>query len=209
MFRIAIGLVALSLLLSCATTSQVPLLPAELAPSGKLRAAINFSNPILAVKDQLPASHVACRSICRGSLRGVSAFRIELVTYDARQGSRRLEGRRLESSRTSQSIRHVKSTSALPSVCRDRGGLPCAAKLSDSAATTTSIAPVHVVVGAERYDLFLTRNLKQAKIVRAQPLRPSPICSSRRLEVAAGVKQQLEADARRIPACACSTDASW
>jgi polar amino acid transport system substrate-binding protein len=60
---------------------------------------------------------------------------------------------------------------------------------------------VRVVVGAgSAYDLFLSRNLKNAKIVRA-PTSPAvtDMFVAQKLEVAAGVKQQLEADARRIP----------
>ena len=60
---------------------------------------------------------------------------------------------------------------------------------------------MHVVVGTgSAYDLFLTRNLKQAKIVRA-PTSPAvtDMLVAQKLDVAAGVKQQLEADARRIP----------
>ncbi len=84
MFRIAIGFVGLILLASCATTSQVP--PAarsDLAPTGKLRAAINFGNPILAARD--PST---------GEPRGVSVdlsrelarrlgVPVQFVTYDA------------------------------------------------------------------------------------------------------------------------------
>ena len=60
---------------------------------------------------------------------------------------------------------------------------------------------VRVAVGAgSAYDLFLSRNLKHAKIVRA-PTSPAvtDLFVAQKLEVAAGVKQQLEADARRIP----------
>jgi polar amino acid transport system substrate-binding protein len=60
---------------------------------------------------------------------------------------------------------------------------------------------VRVTVGAgSAYDLFLSRNLKHAKIVRA-PTSPAVTDTfvAQKLEVAAGVKQQLEADARRIP----------
>jgi polar amino acid transport system substrate-binding protein len=60
---------------------------------------------------------------------------------------------------------------------------------------------VRVVVGAgSAYDLFLSRNLKQATIVRA-PTSPAvtDMFVAQKLDVAAGVKQQLEADARRIP----------
>ena len=58
-----------------------------------------------------------------------------------------------------------------------------------------------VTVGAgSAYDLYLTRSLKAAQIVRALS---SPTVVETFLadgnEVAAGVKQQLEADARRIP----------
>ena len=50
------------------------------------------------------------------------------------------------------------------------------------------------------YDLFLTRELKKAKIERA-PTSPAVVdyFIANRLEVAAGVKQQLELDAKRLP----------
>jgi polar amino acid transport system substrate-binding protein len=55
-----------------------------------------------------------------------------------------------------------------------------------------------VAVGkGSAYDLFLTRELKHAQIVRA-PTSPTVVQTflDENLEVAAGVKQQLEADAR-------------
>jgi polar amino acid transport system substrate-binding protein len=58
-----------------------------------------------------------------------------------------------------------------------------------------------VTVGAvSAYDLFLTRHLKHAAIVRA-PSSPAvvDVFMAQQLEVAAGVKQQLEADAQRLP----------
>jgi polar amino acid transport system substrate-binding protein len=58
-----------------------------------------------------------------------------------------------------------------------------------------------VTVGAgSAYDLFLTRHLKQATIVRA-PSSPAVVnvFMAHQLEVAAGVKQQLQADAQRLP----------
>jgi polar amino acid transport system substrate-binding protein len=60
---------------------------------------------------------------------------------------------------------------------------------------------VRVVVGAgSAYDLFLTRELKRATIVRV-PTSPAVVDAfvEQRLEVAAGVKQQLQADAARHP----------
>jgi len=60
--RIVLGLVCLLLLASCAGTPAVaPAVRSDLAPTGKLRAGINYANSIIATKD--PAS---------GELRGVS-----------------------------------------------------------------------------------------------------------------------------------------
>ena len=58
-----------------------------------------------------------------------------------------------------------------------------------------------VTVGqGSAYDLFLTRELKQAEIVRA-PSSPTvvDVFVEQQLDVAAGVKQQLEADQQRFP----------
>jgi len=58
-----------------------------------------------------------------------------------------------------------------------------------------------VAVGkGSAYDLFLTRELRAAQIVRA-PTSPMVVQTflEQELEVAAGVKQQLEADATRTP----------
>jgi polar amino acid transport system substrate-binding protein len=56
-----------------------------------------------------------------------------------------------------------------------------------------------VVVGnGSAYDLFLTRELKHATILRWRLRRPRSTFVEQRADVAAGVKQQLQADARRI-----------
>jgi polar amino acid transport system substrate-binding protein len=57
-----------------------------------------------------------------------------------------------------------------------------------------------VAVGrGSAYDLFLTRELKSATLVRA-PTSPevTDLFLAQNLEVAAGVRQQLEADAKRV-----------
>jgi polar amino acid transport system substrate-binding protein len=63
------------------------------------------------------------------------------------------------------------------------------------------LQPNRVAVGqGSAYDLFLTRELQHAVIVRA-PTSPVvvDVFLSQQLEVAAGVRQQLEADAARLP----------
>jgi polar amino acid transport system substrate-binding protein len=62
-------------------------------------------------------------------------------------------------------------------------------------------AGVRVVVArGSAYDLYLARELKSARLVHA-PTSPTVVDTllRERLEVAAGVRQQLEADARRLP----------
>jgi polar amino acid transport system substrate-binding protein len=60
---------------------------------------------------------------------------------------------------------------------------------------------IRVVVGAgSANDLFLTRELRQAAIVRAATSQAvTDLFVAQRLDVAAGVKQQLAADATRVP----------
>ena len=60
--RIVPGLACLLMLASCASTPAVaPVVRSDLAPTGKLRAGINYANSVIATKD--PVS---------GELRGVS-----------------------------------------------------------------------------------------------------------------------------------------
>jgi polar amino acid transport system substrate-binding protein len=60
---------------------------------------------------------------------------------------------------------------------------------------------VRVVVGAgSAYDLYLTRTLQHAQIVRAASSQAVVATFVEQgLEVAAGVKQQLQADAQNLP----------
>ena len=52
MFRISIILASLVLLASCATGPQItPAALADLAPTGKLRAGINYGNPLFTARD--------------------------------------------------------------------------------------------------------------------------------------------------------------
>ncbi|HVE89091.1 MAG TPA: ABC transporter substrate-binding protein [Burkholderiaceae bacterium] len=174
----------------------------DLAPSGKLRAAINFGNPILAVKEA-----------STGEARGVSVdlsrelgrrlgVPLELVTYDA--AGKVVEGLKsgawdvayvaIDPARAVD-ISYTAAYVVIEGAYLVRQNSPI--RSNDE----VDRSHVHVVVGTgSAYDLFLTRNLKQAKIVRA-PTSPAvtDMFIEQKLEVAAGVKQQLEADARRIP----------
>jgi polar amino acid transport system substrate-binding protein len=174
----------------------------ELAPGGKLRAAINFGNPVLAQKD--PAS---------GEARGVSVdlarelgrrlnVPVELVTFDAagkvfdalKSGAWDIAFLAIDPARAAEiafSTPYVviEGTYAVPQASPLR-------TIED-----VDREGVRVAVGNKSaYDLYLTRTLKRAQIVRA-PTSPGAIelFMKDRLEVVAGVKQPLVEFARANP----------
>jgi polar amino acid transport system substrate-binding protein len=204
---IATVLGACSMTPSPTMTTTTPAMPATaaaaiLAPSGKLRAAINFGNPILALKD--PAT---------GEPRGVSVdlarelgrrlgVPVELVHYTA-------AGKVVDGIKSGEwdvgfvaidPVRAADMDYTAPYVIIEGAYLvPQNSPIKQNAEVDRE--GVRVVVGTgSAYDLYLTRELKKAKIIRA-PTSPAVVDTmvAQSIEVAAGVKQQLEADARRIP----------
>ena len=203
MSRFAIAFPFVALLTSCAAPPMTPSAAvADLAPTGKIRAAINFGNPILASKDPVT-----------GEARGVS---VDLARELARRAGVPVE---LVTFATAGNVVDAFRAGAV-----DVGFVAIdparAADISytapyvviEGAYLVTRDSPIRsnaevdrpgtrVAVGAQSaYDLFLSRELKHATIVRA-PSSPAvtDFFLANRLDVAAGVKQQLEADARRLP----------
>ncbi|HXX82540.1 MAG TPA: ABC transporter substrate-binding protein [Casimicrobiaceae bacterium] len=173
----------------------------ELAPTGKLRAAINFGNPVLASKD--PST---------GEARGVSVdlarelarrlgVPLEMVTFNA-------AGKVVEAARTGDwdiafvaidPARAVDMDYSAPYVLIEGAYLvPSASSIITNADVDRD--GVRVVVGSgSAYDLYLTRELKRAQIVRAPTSgQVVQVMLAQSCEVAAGVKQQLETDAGRV-----------
>jgi polar amino acid transport system substrate-binding protein len=190
------------LLGACASRPAAPpAAVAELAPGGKLRAAINFGNPILATKD--PAT---------GQPRGVSVdmsrelaarlgVALELITFEA-------AGKVVEAARSGAwdvafvAIDPARGQDMLqsPAYVIIEGAYLVAADSPIQRNEDVDRAGVRIAVGkGSAYDLFLSRQLKQARIVHA-PTSPAvtDLFVAQKLDVAAGVKQQLEADAKRL-----------
>jgi len=182
--------------------SQPPAPVAELAPTGTLRAAINLGNPILA--SRVPGTNEPSGlsvDLARelGRRLGVP---VQLLPFDA-------AGKVVEAVTAAQvDIGFV----AIDPV-RGAGMLQTAPYVEiEGSYLVRDDSPIRrneevdrpgnrVVVGnASAYDLFLTRELKQAKLVKA-PSSPAvtDFFLANKLEVAAGVKQQLQADAKRLP----------
>jgi polar amino acid transport system substrate-binding protein len=177
MSRLAFSLLIVAFLASCSSTAVIPnAVVSDLAPTGKLRAAINFGNPMLAARD---ASN--------GELHGVS---VDL----SRELARRL-GVPLELVPFNAAGRVVEAVKS--------GAWDVAYVAIDPLRNIAAVdrAGTRIGVGAgSAYDLFLSRELKQATLVRAPTSQAvTDLVIAQGLEVAAGVKQQLEADARRIP----------
>jgi polar amino acid transport system substrate-binding protein len=184
-----------ALLSTCATVVTVPPeIRSELAPTGTLRAAINFGNPVLAQKDPVT-----------GEPRGVSVdlarelgrrlnVPVELVTYDAagkvfdalKSGAWDIAFLAIDPARASEI-----SFTAPYVIIEGTYMVP-----ADSPLRTIGDVDrdgVRVAVGNKSaYDLYLTRTLKRAQIVRA-PSSPAAIeiFLTDKLEAAAGVKQPL------------------
>ena len=175
---------------------------AALVPAGRLRAAINLGNPILANFD--PAS---------GQPQGVSidlarelgrrlGVEVELVLFDAALKS-------VDAVVAEQAdfgffavdpARGAGIAFTAPYVLIEGFYLVRAASPIRTHQDVDSSAHRVAVGKGSAYDLFLSRTLKHAQIVRA-PTSQAVVQTFLQadLEVAAGVKQQLEADMTRTP----------
>jgi len=198
-----LSLLLVTLLASCATVPMAPsAVVSDLAPTGKLRAAINFGNPILAARD---ASTGEARGVSVDLSRELArrlGVPLELVTYDA-------AGKVVAALKSGAwDVAYV----AIDPVRANEISYSAAYVVIEGAYLVRQDSPIRANAEVDRagvrvaaatgsaYDLFLSRELKQAKIVRA-PTSPAvtDLFVAQGLDVAAGVKQQLESDAKRIP----------
>lgn len=202
--RAALALALFAALAACSMRPMRPAPPAavaDLAPTGKLRAAINFGNPVLASKD--PATREA-RGVSVDLARELSArlgVPLGIVPYTA-------AGRVVDDAKSG--VWDVAFVAIDPKRGADMAQSPPYVQI-EGAYLVRADSPmrdnaevdregVRVAVGkGSAYDLFLSRELKRATLVRA-PTSPAVVDTmlKERLEVAAGVKQQLEADAKRV-----------
>lgn len=189
-----------AVLTACATRPAAPV--AELAPSGKLRAAINFGNPILATKDAATGERRGVSVDLARELGRRLGVPVELVTYPS-------AGKVVEAVTAAQvdvafvAIDPVRGAGMIqtPPYVVIEGAYLVRSDSPIRRNAEVDRAGNRVVVGnGSAYDLFLTRELKAAKLVKA-PTSPTvtDMFLAQKMEVAAGVKQQLQADAARLP----------
>jgi len=203
MIRTATILLLAAALGACSAVplSAPPAVVAELAPTGKLRAAINFGNPILAKKDAASGEASGVSVDLARELGRRLGVPVELVTFTA-------AGRVTDAARSNiwdiafVAIDPVRGAdmdySAAYVVIEGAYLVPQGSAIRSNAEVDRKGQRV-VVARGSAYDLYLSREFKNAQIVRV-PTSPevTDAMVAQKIEVAAGVKQQLEADAKRV-----------
>lgn len=173
----------------------------DLAPTGKLRAAINFGNPVLAGRDAATGEPCGISVDLARELAQRLGVAIEFVPYDA--AGKVVEG--LESQAWDVCFLAIDplraseiSFTAPYAVIEGVYLVADASPVRSNAEVDRPGTRVGVIVGSA-YDLHLSRELKQATIVRAASAAAvMDLWVAGQLDAVAGVKPQLEADARRI-----------
>jgi len=170
-------------------------------PTGKLRASINLGNPILAYADPATGEPRGVSVDLANAFAAMLGVTPEFVVFDS-------------AGKSVDAVTQEQADFGFFAIDPVRGAgisFTAAYVLIEGAYLVTDSSPLQsndevdaaahrVTVGkGSAYDLYLTRELKQAQIVRA-PTSPTVVDTflEQGLEVAAGVRQQLEADARRL-----------
>jgi polar amino acid transport system substrate-binding protein len=198
--------IVLSMLVGCANNPPAPAPSAvavsQLTPTGKLRVAINYGNAVLAKRDA-----------ATGELSGVSVdlsrelarrlgVGIELIPFNA-------------ANKSVEAIRNQQVDIAFFAIDPLRGtdtDYTAAYVMIEGTYVVRQDSPIKVnadvdkpgmriaVAAKSAYDLFLSRNIKHATLVRTvTSAGVIDMFVEQKLDVAAGVKQQLEKDMKRIP----------
>ncbi len=203
MTRTTLALLTLLLAAGCASTPAVSTKDAvrDLAPSGKIRAAINYGNPVLAAYNATSGAVSGVSVDLARELAKRLGVGIEFIPYPA-------AGRVVEAAKTkswdiafvaidplrAQDIAYSPPYVVIEGAYMVKTGSPIRSN------GEVDKAGVRVAVGkGSAYDLYLTRELKAAQIVRT-PTSGGVVdyFLGEKLEVAAGVRQQLEMDAKRV-----------
>jgi polar amino acid transport system substrate-binding protein len=186
-----------------AAADPSPAALADLAPTGKLRAAINFGNPVLATREPATGEPGGISADLARELARRLGVAIEFVTYDS--AGKVVEGL-LKSAAWDICFLAIDplraadiSFTAAYAVIEGVYMVADASPVRGNADVDRPGQRVGVVVGSA-YDLFLSRELKQATIVRAAGIDAVvDLWVAGRLDAVGGVKPQLEAMARRLP----------
>jgi polar amino acid transport system substrate-binding protein len=180
--------------------NSVHIIPA-ISPTSTLRASINLGNPVLARREPVTHEVVGVSVDMARELGRRLGVEVELVAFDAASKSvdAVTQGHADIGFFAIDPLRGAGIRFTAPYVLIEGGYLvPEASALK--ATGDVDCPGIRVAVGkGSAYDLFLTRELLHADIVRSPT--PSGVVEmfvEQGLEVAAGIKQALQADAKRF-----------
>ena len=203
MDRIASGLLAVTITAAGVAAQSVdPATKAELAPTGTLRAGINYNNPLLARRDAATGelSGIAV-DLSRELGRRIGAP-VQLIPYDAagrlsgavKTGAWDIAYLAVDPARAAE-IDFTAPYIELEGTYLTPAGSPLQ-RIEDVDREGVRIA----VTAKSAYDLFLSRDLKHAQLVRAATTPESiDMMMAQKLDAVAGVKAALVTSARQIP----------
>ena len=179
-----------------------PAASSELAPSGKLRVGLNYGNFLLVLKDALDGSPRGIAPDLGRELGKRLGVPVEFVRFDAagkladavKANAWDVAFLGAEPQRASE-IAFTAAYLEIPVTYLVPAGSPL------RAITEVDREGIRVSVAEKSaYDLFLTRTLKHAKLLRAQGIEGSyELFVKEKLEALAGLKPRLVADAERLP----------
>ena len=174
---------------------------AALAPTGMLRASINMGNPILANRDAATGEPGGVSVDLARGLAERLGVELALVVFDTAGNSvDAVTANRADIGFFAIDPLRGEGIAFTPAYVLIEGAYLVRAESPLETNEAVDRAGNRVTVGkGSAYDLYLTRELREAQIVRA-PTSPAVVDTfiAQGLEVAAGVKQQLQADAARI-----------
>lgn len=178
-----------------------PDLVATFTPTGRLRAAINLGNPILAHRDPVGGEPGGVSVDLARAFAQRLGVGLEPVVFDA-------AGKSVDAVTREQAdigffavdpLRGAGIAFSAPYVLIEGCYLVADGSPLQSNDEVDRTGRTVVVGQGSAYDLHLSRALQQATILRS-PTSPTVVDTfvEHRADVAAGVRQQLEADARRL-----------
>ena len=174
----------------------------DLAPSGVLRAAINYGNPVLARRDPGPEPGGISADLARELARRLD-LPLAFVTYE--QAGQVFAGFEDDAwdvcFMAIEPARAEKLAFTAPYVLIEGVyAVPADSGMAQPADVDRDGVRIGVVQGSA-YDLFLTRGLTRATLVRVPKAAEVPaLLSNGKVDVVAGVKPQIEGIVRALPA---------
>jgi polar amino acid transport system substrate-binding protein len=206
MHQLAAALISITFLTACSMTPTTPAPSAaavsQLTPTGKLRAAINYGNAVLARRDAATGEVSGVSVDLARELGKRLGVEVQLVPFDAANKSvEAIKNQQVDIGFFAIDPLRGADTDYTAAYVMIEGTYVVRNDSPIKANADVDKPGVRIAVAAKSaYDLFLSRNIKQATLERTVTSGGViDMFMDKKLDVAAGVKQQLEKDMNRIP----------